>query len=45
MMESKEGELVEMVVFKRFTLEVSGLRVCLNIVNPTEISSLGFLQI
>ena len=45
MMESKEGELVELVVFKMFTLEVSGLRVCLNIVNPTEITSLGFLQI
>ena len=34
MMESKEGELV---VFEMFTLEVSGLRVCLNIFNPTEI--------
>ena len=37
MMESKEGELVELVVFEMFTLEVSGLRVCLNIFNPTEI--------
>ena len=36
MMGSREGELVELVVFKMFTLEVSGLRVCLNIVNPTE---------
>ena len=44
-MESKEGKLVELVVFKRFTLEVSGLRVCLNIVKPTEITSLRFLQI
>ena len=37
MMESKEGELVGLVVFEMFTLEVSGLRVCLNIFNPTEI--------
>ena len=28
---------MELVVLEMFTLEVSGLRVCLNIVNPTEI--------